>query len=147
MLHYHRIEVLHYQATDLFKLVIDVENYPKFVPWCVAARIVERQPNMLRAELLVKFKGIIYKYVSLIKFQEFELISIEQFSGPFAHLNSKWQFSEIEAHKTKLELAIDFSFKSSLLNKLSQIFFNSVSKRMSDAFIKRAQELYGQNKI
>lgn len=145
MLNYHRVEILDYNNEDLFNLVIDVENYPKFVPWCVDARIIERHVNMLKAELLVRFKSVTYKYISLIKFAEFSLISIEQFSGPFTHLKSNWQFNELAPRKTKLELNIDFSFKSSLLNHLSKFFFATVSKRMTDAFISRAQTLYGQD--
>ncbi len=142
MLNYRRVEVLDYNSEDLFRLVIDVENYPKFVPWCVGARVLEKYQNILKAELLVKFKGITYKYVSIIEFSEFTLISIKQYSGPFAHLNSNWQFTELGLSQTKLELEIDFSFKSFLLNKLSKIFFVTVSKKMTDAFISRAEDLY-----
>lgn len=142
MLKYHRVEILNYSNEDLFNLVIDVESYPEFIPWCIAARIIEKQDNVIKAELLIKFKGVSYKYVSLINLQEFSLISIDQFVGPFEYLRSSWKFNKLSENQTKLEISIDFSFKSSLLNKLSRIFSNTVSKKISDAFIARAQYLY-----
>lgn len=137
---------LPYTVSQLYALVADVEKYPEFIPWCVAARIRERDEKSILADLVVGFKGITEKYTSRVHLRENE-IEIEYVSGPFAILENNWKFTALENNNingaTKINFYIKFQFKSSLLQALIGGLFEKAVHKMVGAFTERAKKLYG----
>jgi coenzyme Q-binding protein COQ10 len=126
---------------QLYRLVADVESYPKFIPWCVAARVYEQQDTNFKADVVVGFKGITEKYTSRVHLLDNE-IDIEYLNGPFSCLENNWKFTP-EANGTKITFFIKFQFKSKLLQALIGGLFEAAVHKMVSAFEKRAKELYG----
>ena len=141
----HFIEtILPYSPKQLYDLVADIESYPKFIPWCDAARILEREGSVVLADLVIRFKGVGGKYTSRVLFDENEHeISVELAQGPFEHLYQGWKFSKI-AVGTKIEFDIDFALRSKFLEKIVDLMFYDACKKMMEAFTNRAKELYGE---
>lgn len=141
---FHQIKILPYNPKDLFDLVMDVEAYPQFIPWCIAAKIIKKDPDITVAELAIKIKGFLDKYQSRIipkiSNEQSYCIEVEAISGPFKYLNNSWKFLQ-EDTGTRVEFFIDFSMKFSLLDKLVSLFFTEATREMIDAFEKRAQKL------
>lgn len=140
-------EVFHsdFSKEELFDLVMDVEKYPEFLPWCAGCRIIEKNNDKIIAELLVRFSNFTESYVSEITFTKPDNIYVQQISGPFKVLTNKW-FFEKEEKNTKIIFEIEFEFKSKIFEKLMGSYFKKASHKMSSSFIKRAGELYGKLK-
>jgi len=128
---------------QLFDLVADVENYPKFLPWCVACRITRREGNVIWADLLVGFKMLREKFTSKVTLDGPRRIHVEYLHGPFRYLNNHWIFEPLADGGCEIDFYIDFEFRSKVLQKLMGALFNEAVKRMVGAFEKRAHELYG----
>jgi coenzyme Q-binding protein COQ10 len=133
--------VIPYSIEQLYKLVADVESYPQFIPWCVAARTYDLQPTNFKADVVVGFKGITEKYTSRVHLLDNE-IDVEYISGPFSCLENNWKFTP-EANGTKITFFIKFQFKSKLLQALIGGLFEKAVHKMVEAFNERAKKLYG----
>ena len=140
-----------YSARQLFDMVADVERYPDFIPWCRAARILERHESYFLAELIISFNHLREQYTSKVHLHppasEFgtAAIEVELVKGPFRHLQNNWRFEPIESGGTRVEFFIDFEFRGALLNKLIGGFFMKAVEKMVSAFSSRAIDLYGAN--
>lgn len=135
---------LPYSPEQLYTLVVDIESYPSFLPWCAAARILSREGNVLTADLVIHFKAFYEKYTSRVTVEPYKAITVEAIQGPFHHCRNAWRFSPTPDGKgTFLEFEIDFSFRSSILNKLIGLLFERALIKMMTAFEERAKKLYG----
>src|ERR1700733_10588568 len=101
---YNDTQKLPYSTQQLFDLVIDIERYPEFLPWCRAARILERGENRLVAELIICFKHITESYVSEVKFKrpsspsDEGFIDVVQTRGAFESLENHWKFTPVDTN-------------------------------------------------
>lgn len=148
-----QVEILPYSVEQLFALVGDVASYPRFLPWCVGARILSGNADPMGggemlAELMIRFKMFQESYVSRVKFvpptptERDALIEAMLERGPFSHLSNRWQFIEIGPNETEVRFEVDFSFKTAFLDKIVGPLFNKATQMMVDAFRKRAESMY-----
>jgi coenzyme Q-binding protein COQ10 len=135
--------VLPYTPEQLFALVADIERYPEFLPWCVAARITERHPDLLVADLVIGFKMFRERFTSRVALDPPRQIDVTYAEGPFRYLNNHWQFDPVEGG-CRIDFFVDFEFRSRLMQKVIEILFGEAVRRMVGAFEKRAGELYGR---
>ena len=133
-----------FSIEQLFKLVMDVQSYPEFLPWCKDAKILSDKNNVMIAELTISFPPFKEKYISQIKYSssnetaQIETILIE---GPFDYLFSKWHFAK-NGTGSIVDFEIGFQFKSTILNKLVNIMFERAVQKISKAFQQRAVKKY-----
>jgi coenzyme Q-binding protein COQ10 len=137
-----------YTIEQMHHLVIDVEKYPEFLPWCSAVRVLERneQQEATIADTLISYKAFSERYTSKIVTEwdasrHNATIKVEAISGPFEHLNTEWQFTS-QGKSTFVNFSIDFRFKSALLENLMGLFFAKICDKMMAAFLARAKALY-----
>ena len=133
---------------QIFDLVADVPRYPEFLPWCTAARVRKQEgPNIEIDELAIGFGPLHETFVSRVTRtpdapdgMRIETVGIE---GPFKILLSHWQF---RAHPdgTEIVFALEFEFRSRLLQHTMRVLFAEAVKRMVAAFEARARQLYGK---
>lgn len=135
-------QILPYTQEQLFQLVIDIESYPQFLPWCRAARILERSENALLGELVIVFAHITESYVSRVEWIDRSAITVTCVKGPFHHLENRWRFTPVEGG-TQVDFFLDFAFKSKILDKLIGGYFTKATQKMVSAFKTRANALYG----
>ena len=91
--------VLPYTPEQLYTLVAEVEHYPQFLPWCVAARIRERREGMIVADLVIGFKMIRERFTSRVTLDTTQRhILVEYIDGPFRKLENNWRFVESLQH-------------------------------------------------
>jgi coenzyme Q-binding protein COQ10 len=135
--------VLPYSPAQVYHLVADVERYPEFLPWCLACRIKSRESETaFIAELAVGFKMVREQFLSRVKLQPIEMITIDYLSGPFEYLKNEWKF-EADEGGTAVHFYLSFEFKSRLLQALIGVLFEEAVHRMVSAFEDRARKLYG----
>ena len=137
-------QILPYTPQQLFDLVMDIERYPEFLPWCRAARVLERGEGEMLGELAVSFAHLTERYTSRVVLTPYSAIDVTMVKGPFEHLINRWRF--VPAGKgTQIDFFIDFRFKSRILEKLIGSMFAKATDKMIDAFKVRAEQLYGKN--
>jgi coenzyme Q-binding protein COQ10 len=135
--------VLPYSAEQLFALVADVERYPEFLPWCVAARIRERRPDLIVADLVIGFRMFRERFTSRVTLDPPRRIDVAYTEGPFRYLNNHWIFEPV-AGGCRIDFFVDFEFKSRLLQRVIEVLFGEAVRRMVAAFEHRAEQLYGK---
>jgi coenzyme Q-binding protein COQ10 len=139
-------KIMPYSAKQIFDLVMDIESYPKFLPWCKIAKITNRSDDNLTADLVINFKGLFEKYTSLVKYKiisdnELE-ITVSAIDGSFKYLINKWHLKNINAKSSQVSFFIDFSFRSMILEKIIGGVFQKATIKMMTAFEERAKILY-----
>jgi coenzyme Q-binding protein COQ10 len=135
--------VLPYTPEELFALVADIERYPEFLPWCIAARIREREPRLVVADLVIGFKMFRERFTSRVALDPPRQIDVAYAEGPFRYLDNHWKFDPV-AGGCRIDFFVDFEFSSRLMQKVIEILFGEAVRRMVGAFEKRAGELYGR---
>ncbi len=135
--------LLSFTAEQLFDLVADVERYPEFLPWCIAARIKRREGNVLSAELVIGFKFVRERYTSRIVLDRPRAIDVGYEEGPFRQLSNRWAFAS-DPQGCWVDFFVDFEFRSKLLDRLIGPLFEEAVRRMVAAFESRAVRLYGR---
>ena len=136
--------VVPFEAEQMFDLVADVARYPEFLPWCVAARIREKSETRIVADLVIGFKMMRERFTSrVILDREGLTIDTSLVEGPFKHMTNNWRFCPAEDGKgSEINIFVDFAFRSALLQRVIEPFFEEAQKRLIGAFEKRAYELY-----
>ena len=134
--------VLPYSPEQLFALVADVERYPEFLPWCVGARVRERSPELIVADLIIGFRMLRERFTSRVTLDPPNRIDVAYTEGPFRYLTNHWIFERVPGG-CRLDFFVDFEFKSRLLQHLIEVLFSEAVRRMVAAFEGRARQLYG----
>ncbi|GAA6207397.1 type II toxin-antitoxin system RatA family toxin [Cognatishimia sp. WU-CL00825] len=137
---------LPYSAQQMYDLVADVAAYPKFLPWCAAARIRSRDQDgaseVMLADLVISFKVFRERFGSrVVLHPETMSIDTEYLDGPFKFLKSTWDFKDADGG-CEVSFFVDFEFKSAILQGIIGVVFNEAMHRIVMAFEKRAAELY-----
>jgi len=149
---HHEIKVLPYTADQMYALVADVAEYPKFLPWTAAARIRTRTPitgvngagEVMEADLVISFKVFRERFGSRVTlWPQVRKIDTEYLDGPFRHMKSTWAFRDV-AGGCEVEFFVDFEFKNAILQGIIGMVFNDAMQRVVRAFERRAAELHGK---
>jgi len=134
--------ILPYTPEQMFALVADVERYPEFLPWCVGARIRERGPTRIVADLIIGFRMVRERFTSRVDLAAPSRIDVTYTDGPFRYLNNHWGFERVP-EGCRVDFFVDFEFKSRILQKMIEMLFGEAVRRMVGAFETRAKQLYG----
>jgi len=137
--------IVPYTADLMFQVVADVEQYPKFLPWCVALRVLSRERvknrDVLSAEMAVGYGALREKYTSrVILDPALRTIDVAQTSGPFRKLENHWRFTPL-AEGCRVDFSLAYEFRNRVLNAVAGAAFGKVYVKMADAFEARAKQL------
>tara|TARA_B100001121_G_scaffold170273_1_gene148669 strand:+ start:902 stop:1360 length:459 start_codon:yes stop_codon:yes gene_type:complete len=137
--------------SQLIDLVLDIEKYPQFVPFCYDAKIHENKDEgnlkKIIADLTIgkgPFKDT-YKSDVVLNKQE-DTIFVKNIEGPLNHLSNNWKFTDKKNGITEVKFDIDFEIKNKFLNSLMVVSFQFGLEKIADAFQKRAEELFSNSK-
>ena len=131
---------------QLVEMVLDIEKYPEFVPWCIAGKIYERNES---ADLIT-FNGDLKVGKSILNetfsshvsfYKEKDKIIVTNLDGPLKHLKNEWKFKEVN-NSTQLEFFIDFELKNPILNGIMKKSFELGLNKIAKAFEERAMKIY-----
>lgn len=140
--HHFEQRVLPFPPRELYEVVLDVDSYHEFVPWCTRSRVLARiDDKHTAAELAVGFNMLSERYTSLITAEPFSSITVDvPNSSLFDYLVNDWKFEEgPDKDSTRLSFYVEFRFRSALYQRITNQFFNAVVKNMVSAFESRAQ--------
>ncbi len=134
------------KKNDLINMILDIEKYPEFVPWCLKGKI-HRKENLkdiieMEADLTVGKKFLNQTYKSHVTFyKDKDKIIVNNIGGPLKHLKNEWTFKELN-NGTQLEFFVDFELKNPVLNSIMQKSFQLGLNKIAKAFEERAIRLY-----
>jgi len=130
-------------SKQMFDLVDDVENYPKFLPWCSQTRIEFRDDKKTVATLHIKYHSVKSHFTTENE-KEYPLrMSIKLVDGPFRRLEGAWHFKPLAENACKIEFQMSYEFSSKLFEKIIGSVFGHIANTFVEAFVKRADEVYG----
>ena len=139
------------EKKDLIELVLDIEKYPEFVPFCFDAKIYENKQDgdlqKIIADLTIGKGPFKDTYKSDVAFnKKTDSIYVKNIEGPLNHLTNNWTFTDKNNGITEITFDIDFEIKNKFLNSLMVVSFQFGLEKIADAFQKRAEELFGNFK-
>lgn len=135
-------KVLPYSPDQMFALVADVGRYPEFLPWCTGARVRTRTDTELVADLTIGFGPFRESFTSRVALERPHTVRVRYENGPFRYLNNQWTFTD-DPKGCEVRFFVDFEFKSRMLQAAIGVVFNEAVRRMVNAFLKRARDIYG----
>jgi coenzyme Q-binding protein COQ10 len=133
---------LNYKAVDLFNIVLDIEKYPQYIPWCTYAEILSKKNNEIKANMVVEYKFFpSQKFTSNVVFDlEKMLIKTNYVEGPLKDLTTIWEFKNLKKNKSKISFKVKFEFKNFFHQKIAELFFPLVESQMIKSFVERANQ-------
>lgn len=139
-----RSALVMHSAREMYDLVNDCESYPKFLPWCSNATLIESSEVHMVGKLEIAKAGIKHSFTTRNTLEAPHHIHLQLVDGPFKKLEGDWKFEALSEEACKVTLTMEFEFASKLLSMALGGVFNQAANTMVEAFCKRADEVYGR---
>lgn len=133
-----------YSAEQMFILVNDIEKYPEFLPWCRQATILSKDAQQIEAKLVLAKGHLEKSFTTVNKLSPPRQMIMELVDGPFKHLKGTWDFQVLGEHECQVELDLEFQFSSKVVALMFGPFFQQAASMLVDAFVTRADAVYGK---
>ncbi|MEO8525354.1 MAG: type II toxin-antitoxin system RatA family toxin [Caldimonas sp.] len=153
MKHVKKSVLLLYTAHEIYELVVDVEAYPKFLPWCERAEIVSRDEAGLTARLHLAYSGIRHAFTTRNVQIEDTSVHIGLVDGPFSLLDGFWRFvplplpagtgASASSGACKVDFELRYAFSSGVLEAAISPVFDRIADTFVDSFVRRAEQVHG----
>ncbi len=150
-----------YSASQMFDLVTDVPSYPKFLPWCDQAQVLPSDisskagtdsivANQITAQVGISFGAVRQSFTTRnthnIDAKGEHTVHLQLVQGPFSALQGAWHFIPVGSaaqNACRVELQLSYDFDSATLAALVGPVFDKIASSLVDAFVKRAEQVYG----
>ena len=140
-----RQAIVKHNAEKMYALVNSIETYPQFLNWCHESHLVEKSDTIMIAGMTVSLAGIKQKFTTQNKMSKESfgyLIDLSLVNGPFKKLSGQWIFTHLTDSASKIELHLEFNFKSGLLNNTFKKAFGRIAQQLVVDFVERANYVY-----
>jgi len=148
MKHVKKSVLLWYSAREMYDLVTAVEDYPQFLQWCDRAEVLERHDDGVTARLGLAFAGVRHAFTTRNEHAAPDVVKVRLVDGPFSLLDGTWLFKplgsvQVEHAACKIEFDMRYAFASPALETVVSPVFDRVANTLVDAFVQRAEAVYG----
>jgi ribosome-associated toxin RatA of RatAB toxin-antitoxin module len=148
MKHVRRSVLLWYSPHEMYRLVTDVPEYPRFLPWCDRAEVLERHEDGETARLHLHYMGVRHAFTTRNQHVTDQSVTVQLVDGPFSMLDGTWLFRPLgrpgsDDHACKIEFDLRYAFNSAALEAVVSPVFDRVANTFVDSFVRRAEEVYG----
>ncbi len=144
----HKSVLIWYSPEEMYALVTGVEHYPAFLPWCDHTKILQEEADGMTAEIGLSFSGMRHAFTTRNVHTPGRRVDMELLDGPFSRLDGHWVFHVLgdgSQRASKVELVLNYGFDNGALGKLVGPVFDKIAANLVDAFVKRAEQVYGPN--
>jgi len=138
-----RSALVMHSVEQMYQLINDVIEYPKFLPDCSDSKIISQSDDKMTASLLVSKGGLTKWFTTENKLIENKEIQLSLVDGPFKKLTGNWQLTALSDEACKINLELDYEFSSKMFDLAFGRIFNGLANNMVQAFTQRAKEVYG----
>jgi len=135
--------ILPFSAEQMFGLVDNVAEYPKFLPWCGGTSVTVVDDSKIRATVHINYHHVKQSFTTENVRLAPHCIDITLLDGPFKNLDGTWQFISLTPTACKIEFRLKYEFSNKLLEKVVGPVFHYIASTFVEAFIKRAEVVYG----
>ena len=142
----HKSVLIWYSAQEMFALVTDVPRYPEFLPWCDRSAVLAEDADGMTAEVGIAFGGIHQSFTTRNSHHAPDSVDVKLIKGPFSKLDGQWRFSPVgdgTQRACRIDLTLNYGFSSATLSALVGPVFDKIAATLVDAFVKRAEQVYG----
>ena len=150
MKHVKKSVLLWYSAREMYALVIAVEQYPGFLPWCERAEVVEHHADGMTARLHLHYAGLRHAFTTRNGHEADREVTMALVDGPFSVLDGTWRFlpvgqqgTQATANACRIEFDLRYAFSSRTLETVLSPVFDRVANTFVDSFVQRAEQVYG----
>ena len=145
MKHVKKSVLLWYSAHEMYQLVTGVVDYPKFLPWCEKAEVLESTPVAMTARLHLAYMGVRHAFTTRNVHVPDASVVVGLIDGPFSLLDGTWAFVPLGAdgNACKIEFNLRYAFSSTALEVVVSPVFDRIANTFVDSFVKRAEQVYG----
>lgn len=144
MAHVKKTVLVNHSAGSMFLLVDDVEQYPKFLPWCGGVDLIQQDDASTIATLHIDYHGLHQNFTTENHKTFPSAMEIQLKNGPFKHLNGSWHFVALSDDACKVEFSLNYEFENHFLEKIIAPVFNHIANTFVDGFVKRANAIYAK---
>lgn len=154
----HKSVLLWYSPNEMYSLVTAVQDYPKFLPWCERAEVVEVHPDGVTARLHIAIAGVHQAFTTRNTHVDGSQVQVKLVDGPFSQLEGDWLFKPLQTPgqtsplegaappgptACKVEFSLAYAFSNRALELVVSPVFDRIANTFVDAFVKRAEQVYG----
>jgi ribosome-associated toxin RatA of RatAB toxin-antitoxin module len=141
----HKSVLIWFSAQEMFALVTDIERYPQFLPWCDQASVLDHHEHGMTARVGISIGGIRQSFTTRNAHAPGQQVQMQLVEGPFSRLDGQWNFSPLGQGERacKVEFTLRYDFDSATLAALVGPVFDKIAGSLVDAFVKRANQVYG----
>lgn len=138
--------IFQFNALDIFNIIIDIEKYPSFIPWCHSIEIVSRGDTEIISNCVMKFKSKIAEYKSEISFKPPDIcndgyIKVRSNEGAFTYLQNDWKFIQLGINTTQVIFDIECQFRSKIMHYTMVLLYKKAQEKVISAFKHRIYSL------
>jgi ribosome-associated toxin RatA of RatAB toxin-antitoxin module len=142
MHHISKSAIVPYSCEQMYQLVNQVNDYPEFLNWCSSACILNQTDDEITASVSIKKSAFNQTFTTVNTLTINQRIDMQLKDGPFSHLSGAWVFTALSDNACKVELKLEFSFSSKIVDMAISPIFTSIANSQLDAFISRAKAVY-----
>ena len=142
MQHIQRSALVNHSAEQMFDLVNDIEAYPRFMPGCRCARVLEATESELVGELQLGAAGVEQRLTTRNALERPHKIAMTLIEGDFTEFSAAWRFEALSEDASKVSLEMRFAFSRALFNVAASSLFSTMANAQVDAVVKRADTIY-----
>ena len=135
-----------YSPEEMFRLVTDVDQYKNFLPWCHQSKVLQSNGLEMDAEVGIGMAGLNQVFVTHNTHIENREVHMKLIKGPFSNLDGTWTFEPVgdnSQRACKVTLSLEYGFASATLAAVVGPVFDKIAASLVDAFVKRAEQVYG----
>ena len=148
MKHVKKSVLLWYSPHEMYDLVVGIPDYPKFLPWCDRAEVLDSRDDGVTARLGLAYMGVRHAFTTRNEHVPGESVIVKLVDGPFSVLDGTWSFRSLGRPGTdtlacKIEFDLRYAFSSAALETVVSPVFDRVANTFVESFVKRAESVYG----
>lgn len=134
-------------AQQMFDLVDRCEDYPEFLPWCSQTRVEFRDERKTVATLHIHYLSVKSHFTTENEKLVPQRMSLKLVDGPFRRLEGLWLFKPLADDACKIEFSLSYEFSSKLFERVIGPVFSQIANTFVDAFVRRADDVYGGGNV
>ena len=119
-----------------------IEDYPLFLPWCGGSKVLERNSDITRASIHIKYSGVNQSFTTQNTKEYPQRIDLKLIDGPFKVLEGYWIFTKINEEACSIEFHLHYEFSNFILDKLISPIFSQIANTFVDGFVTQADKIY-----
>ncbi len=148
MKHVRKSVLLWYTPQEMYDLVTAIPEYPRFLPWCSAAEVLEHHADGVTARLGMAYMGVRHAFTTRNHHVAGEHVTVYLVNGPFSSLKGSWHFRPIarpgsDQPACKVEFDLRYAFASRTLATVVSPVFDRIANTLVDSFVRRAEQVHG----